>query len=349
MLAEAHDAATRLGDRGVAALALVRRFWARFSDPELDLERVEAGCRQAIETFAELGDDGGLAFAGQVLGFALTRLGRRDEAVDALEQALVHADASGDPEARRLGIFALARVAYRGPTPVGEAIGRFEQLLDSSRRDRVLEAAVKRYLGGLFAMAGRSGEALELVRESSLVLDELNQLDGAVQRDVSAEAKELAGDRPGAEQELLARWSYFHDLGEGVNRFALETAYLLAHLYCDEGRWEDAESFASIFRNAALSSRHAFWAATMRRSVEARLEAHHGRAAEALVLAEEAVAGAETLGVPNDAARVWLALGEARRAAGLAAEADAAVAAAIELYEQKGNIAGAARVRAARP
>ena len=46
-------------------------------------------------------------------------------------------------------------------------------------------------------------------------------------------------------------------------------------------------------------------------------------------------------------ARVWLALAEVRRAAGLTAEADAAVAAALELYEQKGNIAAAARVRAA--
>ena len=61
-----------------------------------------------------------------------------------------------------------------GPTPVGEAIGRCEELLDSARDDRVLEAVVKRFLAELYAMAGRSEEALELVRESSRVLDELD-------------------------------------------------------------------------------------------------------------------------------------------------------------------------------
>ena len=45
-------------------------------------------------------------------------------------------------------------------------------------------------------------------------------------------------------------------------------------------------------------------------------------------------------------ARIWLALAEVQRAAGDAAEADAAVATALELYEQKGNVAAAERLRA---
>jgi class 3 adenylate cyclase/tetratricopeptide (TPR) repeat protein len=348
MLAEASDAAARLGARDVAALALVNHFWARFADPELDLESVEAGCRQAVGTFAELGDDRGLALAGRVLGLALSRLGRRSEAVDALDQALVHADASGDLATRRLVITSLLRVVYRGPTPVGEAIARFEQLLDAGRPDRVQDAVVKSYLGGLCAMAARFDEGLELIRESSLVLDELNHLIYSNnKRELAAQAKELAGDRPGAEQEWLSRWSSYQELGDGSDRFAVESAYALAQFYCDEGRWDDAESFASLFRDTPLATRHAAWAATMRRAVEARLTAHDGRAADALKLAEDALTGAETLGVPNDEAGVWLALAEVRRAAGLGVEADAAVTAAIELYEQKGNIAAAARVRAA--
>jgi tetratricopeptide (TPR) repeat protein len=345
-LAEAVDGATRLGERGVAALALVDRHWVRFADPELDLEQVEAACRQAMETFAELGDDRGLALAGHVLGLALARLGRRTEAVEALERALVHADSSGDLEARRLVVSAFLRVVYRGPTRVGVAVGRFEQLVDQGRSDRVLEAVVKRFLGGLYAMAARFDEALELIQASSLVLDELNQKTfSVVHRHVAAEANELAGDRARAEHEWLARWDYCRHLGEGYHRFAVETAYLLAQFYCDAGRWDDAEHFAGLFRNLPLATRHAVEAATMRLAVEARLAAHEGRAAESMTLAEEAVAAAETLGIPNDAARVWLALSEARRAAGMAAEADAAVAAAIELYELKGNIAAAARAR----
>jgi len=44
---------------------------------------------------------------------------------------------------------------------------------------------------------------------------------------------------------------------------------------------------------------------------------------------------------------MWLALAEVQRAAGNEAEADQAVERALELYDRKGNIAAAARVRAA--
>ena len=49
----------------------------------------------------------------------------------------------------------------------------------------------------------------------------------------------------------------------------------------------------------------------------------------------------------NLRALLWLALAEVQTANGRSAEAGAAVTAALELYEQKGNIAAAARVRAA--
>ena len=45
-------------------------------------------------------------------------------------------------------------------------------------------------------------------------------------------------------------------------------------------------------------------------------------------------------------AHVEVALAEVQRAAGNTAEADAAVARALELYEQKGNVAAADRLRA---
>jgi hypothetical protein len=80
--------------------------------------------------------------------------------------------------------------------------------------------------------------------------------------------------------------------------------------------------------------------------VEARLAAHDGRLDHALSLARHAVACApsDTL---NLRAGTWVALAEVQRAAGAAAEADAALDEAIRLYEAKGNVAAAARVRAA--
>ncbi len=50
-----------------------------------------------------------------------------------------------------------------------------ESLLAAAEPDRVLDATIKRFLGAEYAHAGRSDEAAELLAESSLVLDELNQ------------------------------------------------------------------------------------------------------------------------------------------------------------------------------
>ena len=56
---------------------------------------------------------------------------------------------------------------------------------------------------------------------------------------------------------------------------------------------------------------------------------------------ERAVELAERSDMLERRGRRWLALAEVQRAAGDTAEADAAVATALELYEQKGNVAAA--------
>ena len=73
--------------------------------------------------------------------------------------------------------------------------------------------------------------------------------------------------------------------------------------------------------------------------------AHGGRLAEALELARRAVDLARPAHSLNHTARVWLALAEVQRANGQTAEADASVATALALYDEKGNVAAAAQVR----
>ena len=196
---------------------------------------------------------------------------------------------------------------------------------------------------------GDAGGVVIGLEQSSLVLDELNQLTvSGLYRGAAAAARELAGDRDGAERELLARWSYFNDSGfDGIDRRAIDTAYDLAQFFCDEGRWDEAEQFVGPLHDLTLTSRHAIGAAMSRLALEARLAAREGRYAEAAVLAEQAIAGAETEDRPDATARFWLVLAEVQRAAGRSTDAEAAVAAALALYEQRGNLAAAARVRAA--
>ena len=74
--------------------------------------------------------------------------------------------------------------------------------------------------------------------------------------------------------------------------------------------------------------------------------AQRGELAEALVLAARAVELAEPSGWLNYRAWAWLALAEVQRTNGHEAEADTAVAAALRLYEVKGNIAAIAGLRA---
>ena len=73
---------------------------------------------------------------------------------------------------RRPGMFAdksistLTCALCDGPEPVGDAIHRCEELLESAGDDRVLDANINRCLSALLAMAGRVDEATERVRRS---------------------------------------------------------------------------------------------------------------------------------------------------------------------------------------
>jgi tetratricopeptide (TPR) repeat protein len=295
--------------------------------------------------FWELGDERELALAERRLGLALLHQGRVEEECTVLERALVHADASDDRRARRTVIASLVSALFNGPAPVVDAIRRFEELLESTGSDRVLEATVTRGLSAMLAMAGRFDEARELVGKSSLVLDELNLLTRSVYRSIAATAKELVGDRVGAEHELTARWKSLSGMrSDAVDARAMNAASDLAYLYCDEGRWEDAERCLDYGRDV-LEIKSLFVAAP-RFAVSARVAAHRGEYAQALELAQRGVALAERSDMLNLRARLWLALAEVQRHAGAESDARTAVAAALDLYEKKGNVAAAAIVRA---
>jgi tetratricopeptide (TPR) repeat protein len=300
----------------------------------------------AIETFTELGDSRGLAVSERYLSIALTRLGHTADAAAVLERALVHAESSGDRAARRDIVGTLCNVICAGPTPVPDAIHRFEDLLRSSRDDHVLEAVINRFLAVLVAMSGRSDRALDLVETSSRVLDDVNYLTASrTFRYSAAEARALAGDHAGAERELLEMWHGFTDTDEGIDERAMHAASFLALLYCDDERWDDAAACLAFGGGVSLTESTS--TAIRRLAAGARLAAHEGRAADAVALALRALESAERTDYPTLRAVAWLALAEARRVGGETAEADAAVAEAIRLYEAKGNVVAAAALRPA--
>ncbi len=156
--------------------------------------------------------------------------------------------------------------------------------------------------------------------------------------------KELVGDRAGAERELAARSNWFREHGSHTpDSRAMGSAYHLALMYCDDGRWDEAEHWLAYASDVPVPSYFLIEAATGL-AARARVAAHRGAPADAASLARRAVALVEGTDMLNHNARIWLAVANVERENGDAAKADAAFATARALYAQKGNVAGAALI-----
>ena len=127
---------------------------------------------------------------------------------------------------------------------------------------------------------------------------------------------------------------------------AMWAAYQLALLYCDEGRWDAAARCLDYGCDVPVPASFITAAPVLGLAGRARLAASRGDLGEAITLARRAVELADETDLLNVRARVWRALGEVGRARGDTANAETAVAAALGLYEQKGNIAAATSLRA---
>jgi class 3 adenylate cyclase/tetratricopeptide (TPR) repeat protein len=348
------EAATELGERGLAAWALVRVSDMRLGvDPEVGAPEMIPVAEEAVRTLEALGDTLGLAEAELFLGNALRRAGRNTESIAVRERALAHAQAAGATGIRQMIMNGLAGAICVGPIPVEEGLPRLEELLRASRDDRLLAASIGRHLAYALAMAGRFDDARAHFEASAPVLDEANlqNLTWTDSRFRVAEALELMGEAGAAEQDRIALWLYFRKArGEQISSLAMRVAAELAVMYCDQGRWDEAADYLSYGQEVDRSAPpvgkiYAFF----RLAARAQIASHAGSHAEAIELARTAVELAETFGQSNYTPRIWLVLAKVQHAAGNQAEGDEALERAVELYDRKGNVAAAAQVRAATP
>jgi tetratricopeptide (TPR) repeat protein len=338
---EVIETATRLGERGIAAEALIRLGWNRTGDMAVSGKRQMADCYAAIETFTELGNERGLADARRLLGLMLGNAARPDEARQVLELALRNADAAGDAERRRSVINTLVGAYIIGPTPVTEGIGLAEGLLRTAGSDRILEATLRRSLGVLYAMAARREDALESMARGGAVLDEVRIRRLEVWRYTAAYGRRLCGDREGEERDLRMTWDYFRGMRAFDGR-AWRGAVKLAALYCDQSRYGEAADFLGYghARGEEFSNRVSL-------GVEARLAAAEGRFDRATELAVRSIAEVETGRPVIDDVDLLASAAIVFRAAGLTAETDEALQRAFAICERKGNLGAAAELGAA--
>jgi class 3 adenylate cyclase/tetratricopeptide (TPR) repeat protein len=352
VLAATRDAATGLAERGLAERALIQAAASRLtSDPAVGAAEILPVAEEAIRTFEALGDPLGLAEAERLLAEALSRLGRTDEGLAAYERALAHAEVAEATGLRRRIIVQISVILIGGSMPLDEKIGRLEQLMTSSRDDPLLEAAVGRFLATALAMTGRFDDARAQLDTSSAVLEEAKETNWSLlSRGQAANAYQLMGDAAAAEQQIISSWLHYRDArGEKATGPAMLAAAQLALLCGDQGRWDEAAEYLAYGQEVdhsppAFGKRYAY----LRLAARARVAAHDGRHGEAIELVRTALEVAAAM-EPNGDANVWLALAEVQRASGNNVEADVAVQKVLELYEQKGNVTAAGRLRAAYP
>src|SRR5262249_47194552 len=230
----------------------------------------------------------------------------------------------------------IAAAAYFGPMDADAAAERCRGLLEEVE-DRPGNASVAAHLGGLEAMRGRVDAGLELLASARAIYTDLGWLTSVARTcaPIEAETARWAGDDERARVVLDESCEFLREQGNW-SHFGAHASDLAAVLCAlgllDEAR-EVLDSAAPHILSNDVFARIAFGTAT------ATLLVHEGERADAIAAAREVVALAEQTDASNRRAAAQLSLA-------VAAREQEPLARALALYEEKGNAAAAARLRA---
>jgi ATP/maltotriose-dependent transcriptional regulator MalT len=192
----------------------------------------------------------------------------------------------------------------------------------------------------LHAMRGEFEVAEELLQEASAMLEELGGLGAGVSH-LEAVARMLAGRPELVEARLRADVETLSSMIEGS---ALATTKaLLAQAVYAQGRLDEAGELSEAAHD--LTAPEDIVTQTVWRGVSAKVLAHQGRSDQAEALARAAVALIEPTDLLSHRGDAMLDLAEVLWTCGRREEAGSVVQGGLALYEQKGNIAAAARAR----
>jgi tetratricopeptide (TPR) repeat protein len=337
--------ATRVLDEAVAA-APEPRLLAR-AQVEREFARLETGVGiaatprvldDALAVLERESDDFGQCRAWMARGMVAWLAGQAAAADEAWATAADGARRAGSDRDRLelLGLRAMARAL--GPTPVADAIADCEAFRALAAASPAATALTLNPLALLYAMAGDVELASELLEEAGAILHELGGLLGGVSH-LEALARLVAGQPELAEAALRTG---SEKVGAMSGVLATTNAMLAQAVYA-QGRVEEAgELCRSIDADAVADDMltRAVWHGT-----HAKVLAHEGRGEEAEALAREAVALVEGTDLLSHRGDAMLDLADVLTTCGRAADAERAIAAALALYERKGNAAAAARAR----
>ena len=327
-LTEAIDAARAASDTRLEWYARLDRA-ARNATVKGDTAGLETVAARAIEVFAELGDDLGLARAWRRLGLAAHMEQRFAAAAEAFERSLERAVAAGDERERARSADALCTAWLFGPAHVDDVVRRAEELGASAQANVFLQANVSASLAALAAMQGDFDRAHRLADDAGHVYTELGQrLPWVGWKMMVAWVEQLSGDTGAAIEALRESYEVLEAGGYDSHRGFY--AALLAFLLAGEGRVEEARTYLDASRHDEDALDGA--ALARLRAAQALVTADP---AGALAAARDAVALAHESDDLNLQAEMHEVLARVGGDPGELAEAR-------RLYEQKGNRTAAA-------
>jgi tetratricopeptide (TPR) repeat protein len=325
-------AAETAGDDAIRwRLLLERQEVGGYHRPEeFGVEATRTFALDAIEALERLGDTDGVARGYRLLGDALVRAGRLDEALEAYATGRGLTDDRDVPA----GLEHPLMGAVHGPMPLDRYIAEAEAYIDRTPRASP-ESLVR--LGLAYAMAGRSDEAEAMLAQA---LERARDVGGPF-RVADARVHEgfaylFLGDPVRAQEALTAADRMLASIDErNVRSTALA---VLAEAYYRQGALDEANAAAASSERLTAEDDPASQIAW--RAVTAKILAARGQDAEALVLAREAVDVAGRTEFLAIAAQAHFDLAEVLEATGSPGEAGEQRQAARELFERKGVVTG---------
>ena len=312
------------------------------TDAGLSMAELESTAEQALPEFERLGDERGLAEAWWLVHWARFRTGRYALSLNAAEQAVEHACRAGDRREELRALGAIAMATKWGPIPVDEALARCDDLVARADGARLVEAFADRVRGCLLSMVGDFERAREQCERATATYEELGLSVSAIGMAVEVEHVERrAGRLDVAETELRAAGDRLREIGDVGYLSWVDP--LLARVLALRG--ENAEAIALARRSRLeMQPDHAFGQVAARVAEAIALTGERDTAAARNVALEalDLVEGTDMLDVWGD---VLVTIANVELADGRDEAAAARFASAIELYERKGDVVSAARVR----
>jgi len=343
VLRSACSDASAIGDVPLStALTLVELLVRKSTEPVGWTEKALDETRRAIDVFAQAGDHASLARAWRLLGTVHGSVGRYEAGRESVERAIAEARQAGDRRQETRSLPVLGLCLLYGPEPADRAIARCEELLAAAHGDQRAEALLMTALAQLYAMRADFGKARVLYRRGQATLEDLGaRLQATAVSIYSGRVELLAGDPLAAEARMRPAYEAFRKMGERATSSTL--AAILGEAVYQQGRYDEAEALSRV--SEEIASQEDFDAQYRWRALRAKIRALKGAISEAEATAREGVRIVQQSDSPVEQANALLTLGEVLRMSGRSEEATSIIAQALQLYEAKGDVVSAQRIR----